>query len=145
MAFHRAIEAALDDREFVVYGDGRQTRDFTYVQDIVAATMAAAKRSVPGEVYNIGGGSRVSMLESLDVIRELAGGLRVRHAPGQRGDARDTAADITRAEEDLGYAPSFTIPDGLREQVAWHSGLRSHPPGSNGSVTDDNPVMEARS
>jgi nucleoside-diphosphate-sugar epimerase len=134
MAFHRAIEAALDDREFVVYGDGGQTRDFTYVDDIVAATMAAGKRSVPGSVYNIGGGSRISMLEALDLVRELTGGLRVRHSPGQRGDARDTAADISRAAEDLGYEPRFTIPDGLGRQVAWHRSIReSHSPAANGT------------
>jgi nucleoside-diphosphate-sugar epimerase len=83
------------------------------------------------------------MLESLETIRELAGGLRVRHAPGQRGDARDTAADITRAEEDLGYAPSFTIPEGLAEQVAWHRSLRSHLPSANGAPADT-PVLEVR-
>ena len=131
MAFHRAIEAALDDREFVVYGDGEQTRDFTYVSDVVAATLAASKRSVPGTVYNIGGGANISMLRGLDVVRELAGGLRVRHSPGQRGDARDTSADISRAAEDLGYSPRFTIPEGLREQVAWHRDMRQ--PHSNGA------------
>jgi UDP-glucose 4-epimerase len=135
MAFHRAIEAALDEREFVVYGDGRQTRDFTYVTDVVAATIAAGERSVPGSVYNIGGGARVSMLETLDVIRERTGGLRVRHAPGQRGDARDTAADISLAAKDLGYAPQYTIPEGLAEQVAWHRDMRGPGLGAgNGST-----------
>jgi nucleoside-diphosphate-sugar epimerase len=134
MAFHRAIEAALDDREFVVYGDGGQTRDFTYVADIVAGTIAAGKRSVPGAVYNLGGGSSVSMLEALELVRELTGDLRVRHSPGQRGDARDTAADISRAAEDLGYAPRFTIAEGLAEQVAWHRSARE--PGSRPAGTD---------
>ena len=132
MAFHRAIEAGLDDREFVVYGDGRQTRDFTYVDDIVAATLAAAKRSVPGRVYNVGGGARISMLECLDLIRELTGSLRVRHAPGQRGDARDTAADISQGTEDLGYEPRFTIPEGLARQVEWHRRIRE-PNGASGN------------
>jgi nucleoside-diphosphate-sugar epimerase len=124
MAFHRAIEAGLDGREFVVYGDGNQTRDFTFVDDVVAATLAAGKRSVPGTVYNIGGGANISMLDALEVVRELTGGLRVRHAPGQRGDARDTSADIARAAADLGYAPRFTIPEGLAEQVGWHRSIR---------------------
>lgn len=125
MAFHRAIEAGLDEREFELYGDGRQTRDFTYVTDVVAATLAAAERSKPGEIYNIGGGSRISMLETLQIIKgELDNGLRVRVMPSQRGDARDTAAEISRAGADLGYAPSWSVAAGLREQVAWHRSLR---------------------
>jgi nucleoside-diphosphate-sugar epimerase len=134
MAFHRAIEAALDEREFVVYGDGEQTRDFTYVEDIVEGTIAAGQRSVPGTVYNIGGGANIAMLEALDLVRELTGGLRVRHSPGQRGDARDTSADITRAAEDLGYAPRFTTPEGLAQQVEWHRSIRQpHSHAANGA------------
>ena len=120
MAFNRAIDAALGGRDFVVYGDGRQTRDFTFVSDIVDGTLAAAEHGVPGSTYNLGGGSRVSMLEVLDVIRAEAGGLQVRHQDAQRGDARDTAADISRAAAEIGYAPSRTVAQGLREQVAWH-------------------------
>ena len=120
MAFNRAIDAALAGREFVVYGDGRQTRDFTFVADIVDGTIAAGLAGTPGGVYNLGGGSRVSMLEVLDVIRTETGGLAVRHQEAQRGDARDTAADISRAATDLGYAPTRTVAQGLREQVAWH-------------------------
>lgn len=120
MAFYRAIDAALHHREFVVYGDGRQTRDFTYVSDIVAGTLAAAEAGRPGATYNLGGGSRVSMLEVLDVVRAETGGLRVRHQEAQRGDARDTASDSSRAAGELGYSPTRTVTQGLREQVAWH-------------------------
>jgi nucleoside-diphosphate-sugar epimerase len=124
MAFHRAIEAGLTGREFVLYGDGTQTRDFTYVDDIVAATIAAGLRSTPGETYNVGGGSRISMLDALEIIREELGEMRVRQMPGQRGDARDTAADISRARVDLGYSPDTQVPAGLRRQIAWHGSLR---------------------
>ena len=120
MAFHRAIEAALHDREFTLFGDGGQTRDFTYVADIVEGTIASALDGAPGRAYNLGGGSRVSMLEVLDTIRGEAGRLEVRHEETQRGDARDTAAEITRAAEDFGYAPKWDVASGLREQVAWH-------------------------
>lgn len=122
MAFNRAIDAALGGREFVVYGDGGQTRDFTFVADIVDGTLAAAEHGRPGSTYNLGGGSRVSMLEVLDVIRSETGGLQVRHQDAQRGDARDTAADISRAAAELGYAPTRTVAQGLHEQVAWHRG-----------------------
>lgn len=120
MAFHRAIDAALHAREFVVFGDGRQTRDFTFVADIVEGTIAASQHGVAGSTYNLGGGSRVSMLDVLDVIRAETGGLDVRHDGVQHGDARDTAADIGRAAQDLGYAPSRTVEQGLREQIGWH-------------------------
>lgn len=119
MAFSRAIDAALAGREFVVFGDGRQTRDFTFVSDIVEGTIAAAERGRPGASYNLGGGSRVSMLEVLDVIRSEVGTLDVRHEESQRGDARDTAADISLAAADLGYAPTRTVAQGLHEQIAW--------------------------
>jgi UDP-glucose 4-epimerase len=141
MAFHRAIEAAFDDREFVMFGDGRQTRDFTYVDDVVAATIAAGKHGTPGKIYNIGGGATVSMLESLALIREAAGGLRVRHAPGQRGDARDTAADISEAARDLGYVPQFTLPAGLDRQVAWHRSLRQETQRSGNGRSTEMPVL----
>lgn len=120
MAFHRAIDAALGGREFTVFGDGLQTRDFTFVADIVDGTLAAAEHGRVGGCYNLGGGSRISMLEALDIIREEAGTLTVRHEPSQRGDARDTAADIARAQQDLDYQPTRSVAQGLKEQVAWH-------------------------
>jgi nucleoside-diphosphate-sugar epimerase len=120
MAFHRAIEAALHGREFRLFGDGRQTRDFTYVADTVEGTIAAAERGVPGRAYNLGGGSRISMLDALEVVRAEVGDLAVRHDEAQRGDARDTAADIALAQADLAYAPRWDVERGLREQIAWH-------------------------
>jgi nucleoside-diphosphate-sugar epimerase len=120
MAFHRAIEASLTGREFVLFGDGKQTRDFTYVHDVVEAIIAASHRGVPGEIYNIGGGGNIAMLDVLDIIRGELGEMRVRQMPGQPGDARNTAADIRRAKADLGYAPQTDLQTGLREQVSWH-------------------------
>lgn len=120
MAFHRIIESALTGQEFALYGDGRQTRDFTYVSDIVGATIRAAEAGKPGETYNVGGGSRISMRDVLTILGEDLGEVRVREHPGQRGDARDTAADISRAAEALGYAPSWSVRQGIHEQAAWH-------------------------
>ncbi|HYH57847.1 MAG TPA: NAD-dependent epimerase/dehydratase family protein [Thermoleophilaceae bacterium] len=121
MAFHRAIEAALRGEEFELFGDGAQTRDFTYVADIVTGTIAAAASARPGSTYNLGGGGRAAMHEALDMIgAEVGSALSVARAPGQRGDTRATAADITAAEHDLDYAPGWTLVRGLREQVAWH-------------------------
>ena len=126
MAFHRAIEAGLSGVEFRLFGDGRQTRDFTYVADAMHGTMAAAEHAPPGSTYNVGGGSRVSMLEVLDIIgEEMGDSLNVVHEETHQGDARDTAADISAAQRDLGYVPRWTVEQGLREQIAWHRALSS--------------------
>jgi UDP-glucose 4-epimerase len=125
MAFHRAIEAGLAGTPFGLFGDGNQTRDFTYVEDAVAGTVAAGLRGRSGSVYNLGGGSRVSMNEVLETIGGLVGRpLEIERRESQRGDARDTAADTSRAREELGFAPSRTLKEGLADQVAWHVARR---------------------
>jgi len=120
MAFNRFIRAAIHGQAIALYGDGEQTRDFTFVADAVAATAAAGTRGVPGHVYNIGGGSRVSVNQVIDVIARLAGRpLDVRREATQKGDMRDTFADTTRARAELGFAPTVTIEDGLAAEYAW--------------------------
>jgi nucleoside-diphosphate-sugar epimerase len=123
MGFSRFFRAALDGEAISVFGDGRQTRDFTFVADAVAATVAASTRGVPGAVYNIGGGSRVELLEVFEVIRRVTGHpLRLERTEAQRGDMRDTSADTTRARAELGFAPSVTLEQGLRAQYEWMHG-----------------------
>jgi nucleoside-diphosphate-sugar epimerase len=120
MAFNRFIRAALLGQPITLYGDGEQTRDFTFVADAAAATAAAGTRGVPGHVYNIGGGSRVSVNQVLDVIAHLAGHpLDVRREDTQKGDMRDTFADTTRARATIGFAPTVTIEEGLAAEYAW--------------------------
>ena len=122
MAFHKLITAALEGEEIVLYGDGEQTRDFTYVADAVEGTIAAGLQGAPGGVYNLGGGARTSMNEVLALIGELTGeALDVRRDDAQRGDARDTAADTSRARGELGFAPSRSLREGMAAQVAWHA------------------------
>jgi UDP-glucose 4-epimerase len=120
MAFHRAIEAALHGHHFELFGDGRQSRDFTFVDDVVSGTIAAAFGGRPGEAYNIGGGAAISMSACLELIREELPQLRITRREPQRGDARNTAADVSKAQVDLGYEPEWEITAGLREQVRWH-------------------------
>jgi UDP-glucose 4-epimerase len=125
MAFHKLIQAALEHEEIVIYGDGGQTRDFTFVRDTVDGTIAAACNGHSGGVYNLGGGARTSMNEVLEMIADLTGEeLNVRRVAAQAGDARDTSADTSRARAQLGFAPSRSLYDGLSEQVAWHQGER---------------------
>ena len=124
MAFHRFIRAALTDQPITVYGDGAQTRDFTYVSDIVAAGLAAGDRGTPGAVYNIAGGSRVSVNETLDLVSRLTGRpLSVRREAAQKGDMRDTFADTSRARAELGFTPRFPLERGLAEECTWLAGL----------------------
>lgn len=121
MAFNRLIAAALRREPITIYGDGAQTRDFTFVEDAVAGTIAAGERGRPGAVYNLGGGARTSMNEVLEMIGELTEEqLDVRRIAAQAGDARDTAADTSVARAELGFAPSRSLYEGLGEQVAWH-------------------------
>jgi nucleoside-diphosphate-sugar epimerase len=123
MAFNKLIRAALEHEEIVIYGDGEQTRDFTFVSDTVDGTFKAAREGPAGTVYNLGGGSRTSMNEVLDMIADLTREqLNVNRVEAQAGDARDTAADTSRARAQLGFAPSRSFYEGLRDQVAWHRG-----------------------
>ncbi len=120
MAFNRFMQAAMTGQAMALYGDGEQTRDFTFVADAVAATARAGTHGIPGRVYNIGGGSRVSVNQVLAVIARLAGHpLDVRREDVQKGDMRDTYADTSRARTDLGYAPTVSIEEGLAAEYAW--------------------------
>ena len=120
MGFHRFIRAALTDQPIALYGDGEQTRDFTYVADAVTATIAAGDHGRSGAVYNIGGGSRVTINEVLELVAEATGQtLDIRREPAQKGDMRDTFADTSRAQADLGFAPTTTLADGIRAEARW--------------------------
>ncbi len=120
MAFHKFGRALLQGDPIAIYGDGRQTRDFTFVSDVVRANLLAAEHGQAGEVYNIGGGARVSLLETLKLLEHIS--QRTANADFQsaeRGDARHTAADISKAQEQLGYQPAVDLPTGLAAEVAW--------------------------
>ncbi len=120
MAFNRFIRAALRDEAITLYGDGEQTRDFTFVTDAVAATIAAGERGVPGRAYNIGGGSRVSVNHVCEILERIVGKpLDVRREPAQKGDMRDTFADTTLAQADLGFRPVVTLEQGLEAEYRW--------------------------
>jgi UDP-glucose 4-epimerase len=124
MAFHRFLRAALKGEPITLYGDGEQTRDFTFVADAVAATIAAADRGVPGTAYNIGGGSRVSMNDVLKMIERITGrSLNVVREGAQKGDMRDTYADTSLAKKDLGFAPKVRLEDGIQAEYRWLSSV----------------------
>jgi UDP-glucose 4-epimerase len=125
MAFNIFCRAALERRPLTLFGDGRQTRDFTYVADVVAATRAAADQpEVAGRVFNIGGGSQVSVNEAIELLESYAGHpLEVERHAVERGDVRNTGADTRRAREHLGFVPQTAFADGLRAEFDFFAQL----------------------
>ena len=119
MAFHRFIKAGLRGDEIVVYGDGEQSRDFTFISDIVGANVAAAEFGAPGAVFNLGGGTQATVNDVLGIVESHVGTLRIRREARQAGDARHTRADTTRALRDLRFRPSVTLEEGIGREVEW--------------------------
>lgn len=118
MAFTRIFLALAGGNAFSVFGDGAQSRDFTYVGDAVSATMAAMEAGSRGAVYNVGGGEEATLHEVIEVCERLSGStLRVSHESKAAGDVRRTAADTSRIESELGWRPATRLEDGLAAQL----------------------------
>jgi nucleoside-diphosphate-sugar epimerase len=120
------IRALLEGRPPVVYGDGEQTRDFTYVANVVDGVLRACEApGVSGAVINLATGGRISLNALLDALRAITGArVAARHAPPRPGDVRDSQADISRARELLGYEPIVPFEEGLRLTVEWYRAAR---------------------
>jgi nucleoside-diphosphate-sugar epimerase len=131
MAFHRFCKAVVERQPLRIYGDGGQTRDFTYIADVVEANMrAVTSQAAIGEVLNIAGGSRVSLHEVIDLLREVSGDpVVVNFSEKQHGDVRDTFADTTRAERVLGYRPRVGLRNGLAQEFEHIAALYQPVPG----------------
>jgi nucleoside-diphosphate-sugar epimerase len=124
MAFHKFLKACRDGQPIHVYGDGKQTRDFTFVRDIVAATRAAGDFGRPGCVYNVGGGERISLEGALELVQEVSGrSATIVREEAQKGDMRDTFADTSAARRDLQFRSTVSLRDGLRAEWEWIRGL----------------------
>jgi nucleoside-diphosphate-sugar epimerase len=124
MAFHVFLKAVLEGGEVTVFGDGRQTRDFTFVDDIVEAALAALHSGPPGQVYNIGGGHRETLEDLFPLLEEVCRRtIKVRRVDRQKGDVPDTWAAIDKAGRDLGYAPRTPLAAGLRQEWEWVQSL----------------------
>jgi UDP-glucose 4-epimerase len=120
MAFHRFCRSLLRGEPILVYGDGRQSRDFTYIDDAVEANVRAWKRSAPQGVYNVGGGSQVEVLEAIRILEQALGvEARLRFEPRPPGDPLRTRADATRIGSDLGVVPSIPVDQGLPREAEW--------------------------
>lgn len=120
MAFHKFIKAIFNGEEIEIYGNGEQTRDFTYVDDVVEANILALKTDIAGESFNIGGGSRISLKKSVSIIeKEMNINAKLKFIKRQKGDVTHTGADISKAEQKLGYKPLIKIEEGLYKEVNW--------------------------
>jgi UDP-glucuronate 4-epimerase len=122
MAMHRLLAAAVSGTSFPLYGDGSAVRDFTYVDDVVAANVAAADQDCePGTVVNIAGGSSVTMTELLALATDVVGRApTIDHQPSQPGDVAQTGGTTDRAQALLNWKPSTDLRTGLTAQAAWH-------------------------
>ncbi len=120
MAFTRMVTSLADGLPFELYGDGTQSRSFTYVGDAVEATIATMEGGPDGAVYNVGGGVEVTMLQAIEVLGRVAGRrLEIVRTPRAEGDVARTAADTSRIEADLGWKPRISLEDGLEAQWRW--------------------------
>ena len=122
--------AFLEDAQPVVFGDGEQTRDFTYVENAVQANLLACEApSVSGKVFNVGVGGRVSLNEVVRVLGKISGKtLETKYEPPRDGDIRDSQADITQARELLGYEPQVSFEEGLSRTYEWYRATQTRAP-----------------
>jgi nucleoside-diphosphate-sugar epimerase len=122
MALTRILDALARGSSFELYGDGSQSRSFTYVADVVAATLAVMEHAPAGGIYNVGGGVEASMREVIATLEDMSGRtLEIVERPAAAGDVRRTAADTSRIERDLGWRATTSLENGLRAQWEWAS------------------------
>ena len=119
MAFHRFIRAGLAGEPIEIYGNGSQTRDFTFVEDIVDGVLALGE-STAGDTFNLGGGNRVALSEAVGMLEEVLGkSIEIRFMPTQKGDVPDTWASTEKARGSAGWKPATSLRKGLAAQVDW--------------------------
>ena len=122
MAFHKFLKATLNGDLITIYGNGEQTRDFTFISDVVEANLLAMKCGAFGETFNIGGGSRVSLKETLKLVRQITKkDPKIRYIESQKGDVRDTWADTSKAKKFLAFRPKIGLEEGLTKELEWLS------------------------
>jgi UDP-glucose 4-epimerase len=120
MAIGRFVTKALKGKEILIYGDGSQSRDFTYISDIVEANVLAAKSEVEGEVFNIGSGKSVTINFLIDLIQDiLRKEIKRKFCPSMKGDVRATCASTKKANKIFGFTPKVALADGLRLYIDW--------------------------
>jgi nucleoside-diphosphate-sugar epimerase len=120
MAIHRFLRGAMTGSPIEIFGDGEQTRDFTFVSDVVAANLSAMQYGGEETVFNIGGGSRVSVGRLLDIVGRYARGeFDVRYNDAQKGDVKHTYADTSKAQAELSFEPRTALEQGIDREAEW--------------------------
>ncbi|HMO02791.1 MAG TPA: NAD-dependent epimerase/dehydratase family protein [Oligoflexia bacterium] len=119
MAFNIFIRSILKEKKVKFFGDGKQTRSFTYIDDIIEGNILAAQKGQIGAVYNLGGGSQVDLFTVCDILHSHLGNFDIEFAPKVLGESRDTGACLKRATKDLGYAPRISLSDGIVAEIEW--------------------------
>ncbi|WP_054636647.1 NAD-dependent epimerase/dehydratase family protein [Thalassobacillus sp. C254] len=118
MAIHQFIKNILAGQPITIYGQGEQTRDFTYIRDAVEANIQAMDNGISGEAYNIGGGTKISVHDLIKIIETITcKKAKINYLPKQPGDAEHTWADITKARNDLQFSPSYSLEKGIYHQM----------------------------
>jgi UDP-glucose 4-epimerase len=126
MAFHRFFRSILKNEEITVFGDGQQTRDFTFVGDIIQASQSSIEKGEAGENYNLGGGTQKKLADFFPILEEICQRkVKIKFVSGQKGDVRHTFADIQKANRDLNYTPTVSLEDGLKSEWEWIQDLKS--------------------
>jgi nucleoside-diphosphate-sugar epimerase len=120
--------ALLENRSPTIYGDGEQTRDFTYVANVVDGVLRACEaHGASGEVINVATGGRISLNQLFKTMRAVAGGtVEPTYAETRAGDVRDSQADISKARRILGYAPTVSFEEGLKRTIEWYRAAAAH-------------------
>ncbi|MFQ6082533.1 MAG: NAD-dependent epimerase/dehydratase family protein [Candidatus Aminicenantia bacterium] len=120
MAFHKFMKSILEEKEIIIYGDGNQTRDFTYIDDVIEATLQAATIGRDGEVYNIGGGRQIKLIDLFPILENITQRkIKFRKTEAQKGEMRHTLASIRKAKIDLKFSPETSLEDGLSKEWQW--------------------------
>lgn len=121
MAIYKFVKAILNNEKIPIFGDGTQMRDFTFVDDVVEANILAAESNITGEIFNIGGSSKISVGELIEKIEGILGKKAIiENIEIQKGDVKDTFADISKAKELLSWSPKVNIVEGLEKYIKWH-------------------------
>ena len=121
MAFHIFVKQIFKKKPISIYGNGKQTRDFTYVDDIAQGTIAAAeKEGIGGEIFNLGSGNSIVLNDAIDIIQDLLGNFEVQYESDKMGDVKHTLADISKAKKILGYEPKVNLKEGLKQFIEWY-------------------------
>jgi len=120
MAFNKFFSSILNNEKVVIFGNGNQTRDFTFINDVVDANILALKSNAVGEVFNIGSGSSITLNDSLKILQNISGqNFNIEYITKEIGEGEHTLADISKAKSILNYSPKWDLHDGLKEELHW--------------------------